>query len=159
MLVFRSFICNDCNLFKRFPTFVQSFYISVLLFSNSASCCFITRIYYKGGHQVIPPIIYFKLSASQINEIFREIYNGIPEGRIIFQCSLHLCQQSSPASEQEHAFSHHKSSSPFPTPLQSFMQGSLQCFVIGIMVSCFFWVEVVGTVVVTVLGMRKVLFL
>lgn len=69
------------------------------------------------------------------HEIFREIYNDITEGRVIFQCSLHLCQHSTPAFEQEHAFSHHNSCSPFPTPLQSFMQGSMQCFVIGIVES------------------------
>ena len=90
--------------------------------------------YYKNLLQKGSPnnAAYFLLHA--ICKLDREIYNDIAEGRVIYQCSLHLCQQSSPAFEQEHAFPPHNSCSPSPNPLQSFMQGTLQC-VIGIILS------------------------
>jgi hypothetical protein len=37
------------------------------------------------------------------------LYCNIAEGAVVFQCSLHVCQQSYSTTEQEHVFQPHKS--------------------------------------------------
>jgi len=63
----------------------------------------------------MPPSFYFLLFTSCTSENLLEFDDNIAEGIDIFQCSLHLCQQSSSTLEQEHVFLHGKSCCPFST--------------------------------------------
>jgi len=52
----------------------------------------------------MPPSFYFLLFKSWTSENLLELHDNIAEGMDIFQCILHLCQQSSSTLEQEHVF-------------------------------------------------------
>jgi len=63
----------------------------------------------------MPPSFYFLLRTSWTSETLLELDDNIAEGIDIFQCSLHLCQQSSSILKQEHVFLHSESCSPSST--------------------------------------------
>jgi len=69
----------------------------------------------------MPPSFYFLLCTSWTSENLLELDDNIAEGIDIFQCSLHICQQSSSTLEQEHVFLHGESCCP------SFTATSTQC--------------------------------
>jgi hypothetical protein len=88
--------------------------------------------YTRGNQKVVPPIFYFFLFRCWTSENLSELDDDNAEGIDIFQCSLHLCQQSSSTLEQQHVLLHSKVDVPPPQPL---VHSVLQCLIIGIIMS------------------------
>jgi len=98
-------------------------------FYTDADMIPITAYLPKAVENILPPVFYFMQFSSWTWQNCTELDNTA-EGTVTFQCSLHLCQQSSTTFEQE-LYSHPVQ---VALPLQPLVHGILLCLITGVKV-------------------------